>query len=119
MYNLVIFSGNVFNIFATYTLGKRDVNTFENKRKDSELQLYIGSPFQCVQHHPKMQDFPTQVTRGVMCYSRAEAVCPFNKHVFLPGSKYVPYLYLSLHFRWELENWRDKCNETAAVNYSF
>lgn len=34
----------VFNIFATYTLGKRDVNNPE-KRKDSKLHLFIGTPF--------------------------------------------------------------------------
>lgn len=76
------FQWYVFNIFATYTLGRRDVNNFEKKRKDSKLQLFIGTPFQCVQYHPKMQDFPTQVTRWFMCYLRTEGVCPFNKHVF-------------------------------------
>lgn len=75
------FQWYVFNIFATFTLGKRDVNNFEKTRKDSKLQLYVGTPFQRVRHHPKMRDFPIQVTRGFMCYLRAEAVCPF-KHVF-------------------------------------
>ena len=46
------------------------------------MQLFVGTPFQCVQHHLKIQDFPTQVTKWLMCYLREEAVCPFNKHVF-------------------------------------
>lgn len=52
----------MFNIFATYKLGKRDVNNFE-KEENCKMQLFIGTPFQRVQHHPKMPDFPTQITR--------------------------------------------------------
>lgn len=32
MYYLVLFQWYVFNIFATYTLGKGDVNNFEKKK---------------------------------------------------------------------------------------
>lgn len=43
---------------------------------------------------------------------------PHHEHAFCQVVN-VPYLYLSLHFRWHLENWREKCNGIAAVNYSF
>lgn len=76
------FQWYVFNIFATYTSGKKDVNNLGEKEKEQcKIKLSIGTPFQCVQH-PKMQDFPTQVTRWFMYYIRAEGACPFNKHVF-------------------------------------
>lgn len=71
----------MFNIFATYTLGKRDVNNFKEEEQ-CKIQFSTGTPFQYVEHHPKMQDFPTQVTRWFMYYLRAEGVWPFNKHAF-------------------------------------
>lgn len=66
-----------------------------------------------------MQDFATQVIRWFICYISGKVMCLFFKripHWVVNNSNSVFITSIQMGTR-KLE--RKKCNETAAVNYSF